>query len=333
MEILSAEEINNITADVWSRLLVPSLKTHVPDTTRDTTETICVRNHSDHQQYSAIYLDLYSKPKPASTDSDSEESVGVPFIEPKAVRILPSEFYDTVVARTKEECEEEGKAPQKSDKWLQARKYCITASQFGSAIGTSPYQGPDDLVAEKLWNTFQGNAATQWGNDHELHAQEAFCAWFSTQHKTFKFKTDNLIKFSDEPWIAVSPDGIVEYEVDGQIIEELVEFKCPAYLRNTVNHPYQKYTKSTPPHYLSQIQGIMGYLNAHGRNLRKCWFVVWQPHQTWITPHEFDAKYYADMHDKLRAWYFHKLLPAFAHKDNGLLAFGETVPTDVVVVE
>ena len=112
-----------------------------------------------------------------------------------------------------------------------------------------------------------------------------------------------------------------------------MEFKCPAYLRNTVNHPYQKYTKSTPPHYLSQIQGIMGYLNAHGRNLRKCWFVVWQPHQTWITPHEFDAKYYADMHDKLRAWYFHKLLPAFAHKDNGLLAFGETVPTDVVVVE
>jgi putative phage-type endonuclease len=335
MEIVSNEEIAQISTDVWARILKPSEARPVKEG-----ESISVANPNSHYQYSAVHLNLFEKKDEKNKDTEDSDSNdeneledGAHFDLPSATRIKPSEFYDEFVARTPEQCAEELLAPQKSEKWLQARKYCITASQFGSAIGTSPYQTPDALVVDKLWNTFVGNAATQWGNDHEPHAKESFCIWFGKHIKVpFKFVEENLMKFSDEPWLAVSPDGIVQYEIDGHQYEDLVEFKCPAYFRNSVGHPYAKYTKQTPPQYLSQIQGIMGYLNSHGRNFRKCWFVVWQPHQTWIVSHDYDPNYYEDMHDKLRKWYFGKLLPAFAHQKNGLLCFGECVPQEVLEI-
>jgi putative phage-type endonuclease len=269
MELIPDDEIDKISCDVWSRILSPS-KPHVVTPGN----SIRVQNPDTHHQYSAVHLNLFEKTEKKSASNTSEEDeedddAGERFDMPASVRIKPSEFYAQFVARTPEQCEEELKAPQKSEQWLQARKYSITASQFGSAVGTSPYQSPDALVIDKLWNTFTGNAATQWGNEHEHHAKETFCQWFS-QHINvpFRFIEENLMKFSDEPWMAVSPDGIVQYEMDGQLCEDLVEFKCPAYYRNAVNHPYAKYTKQTPPHYMSQMQGIMGYLNAHGRHFK-----------------------------------------------------------------
>jgi putative phage-type endonuclease len=236
------------------------------------------------------------------------------------------------VARTSEECEKELQAPQRSQEWLQARKFSITASQFGTAAGLSPYQTPDELINEKLWNTFEGNAATQWGNLHEKHAKEIFCKFFETKYKNFTFIEENLMKFSDEPWMAASPDGIVKYEVDGQTRYDLVEFKCPAYLRNTQRHPYEKHG-NIPPHYKAQIQGIMGYLNKHTlMNFQRCWFVVWQPHQTWITEDLFSEDYYKTLHEKLEKWYFTKMLPSFTHQFNGLLIRGTSEPQEEILL-
>jgi putative phage-type endonuclease len=241
-------------------------------------------------------------------------------------------FYSLFVARTHEECEKELAAPQRSLEWLQARKLSITASQFGVAIGVSPYQTPDELVIEKLWNTFEGNAATQWGNSHEIHAKEVFCEWFKTLHPNFTFMEENLMKFSAEPWMAVSPDGIVKYEKNGEIKYDLVEFKCPAYLRNTQTHPYAK-NSNIPPQYKAQIQGIMGYLNTHTHmKFERCWFVVWQPHQTWITEDLFDQEYYLNLHAKLESWYFSKMLPSFTHQFNGLLIKGLAQPQEEMII-
>jgi putative phage-type endonuclease len=251
-------------------------------------------------------------------------------------RLKPSEFYEKYVARTNEECLKELSAPQKSQGWLNARSLCITASQFGAAINESPYQTPDELIVEKLWNTFTGNSATQWGNDHEVHAKEVFIPWFKQYLKTknghsFHFKEENLMKYSNQPWMAVSPDGIITYTINDITYTDLVEFKCPAYLRNTKNHPYAKHDLNTPSHYKSQIQGIMGYLNSYGNySISKCWFVVWQPHQTWITLHKYDEPYYQQLYEKLNTWYFTKLLPAFTHRHNKLLLHGTSYPQDPI---
>lgn len=306
-------------------------------------ETACMDNCAAHTAYGDVELRLLDAAH-GSSSADAADSDAADDIKPLPLhqRVKPSEYYDRYVARTPEQCDAERSAPQRSDAWLDARRYSITASQFGGATGESPYQTPEDVVVDKVWNTFKGNAATEWGTTHEPHAKEAFCAWF-TEHLRgrglsgeFRFIEENLLKFAEEPWMAVSPDGIVEYvDESGNMRAELVEFKCPAYLRHTPRHPYAKWPANTPSYYRSQIQGIMGYLNAHHPRwaFRHCWFVVWQPHQTWITLHAYDAAYYTDaLHPALRDWYFTRLLPAMTAKHNGLLARGDIHPQEPITL-
>jgi hypothetical protein len=192
-----------------------------------------------------------------------------------------------------------------------------------------------DLIQEKLWKSFCGNDATKWGNDHERHAKESFLNWLlkpdvqqNLNMRNISFIEENLMKFCEEPWMGVSPDGILQYDRNGTICYDLVEFKCPAYLRHSRGHPYAKHSRNTPPHYVAQIQGIMGYVNRHHEtyNFQRCWFVVWQPQQTWITLHPFDEEYYSKIHQKLQSWYFNGLLPAFTHQHNGVLEYGQIFP-------
>jgi len=356
------EEIENISSEAWQTLLqttsitskFKSFENNNVDTTKfieqenlELNETIKIINPSAHYKYSAIQLHLHEKNEieknscnssSSSSDSECESEIILKNQQSNITteKLLPSEFYQLYVNRTKEQCAEELIAPQKSEKWLEARKYCITASQFGSAVGKSPYQSREALVIDKTWFLFKGNAACDWGNEHENHAKEAFCEWLnrSTKYKNkYKFIEENLIKSEDMPWMAVSPDGFIEYmDENGDKQIDLVEFKCPAYLRNTIHHPYSKWPENTPSQYYAQIQGIMGYLNMFRQpKIQKCWFVVWQPHQTWITLHKFNSDYYDTfLFPNLKDWYFKMFLPALTHKHNGLLEFGEIIPMEEI---
>lgn len=227
------------------------------------------------------------------------------------------QVYDAVVARTHEQCAAQRGAAQGSAEWLAAREGSITASQFGAAVGISPYGGPDSVIEDKLWNTFSGSGATRWGSAHEAYACEAFEGWF-VRHlvarrvaagqgreeaqarvaATTRFWHDNLIRFSRTPWMAVSPDGFVDYldpegdvaagsgdatakgdgrwrtdapaAEDGRWRTDLMEFKCPfgKRWRRSTEHPYASapsacFPANVPPHYGAQMLGIMGYLNSH----------------------------------------------------------------------
>lgn len=318
------DEIEIVSGKAWEQVLTFSAYNNE--------KTFKIENPVHHARYSAVNLHLFDCKKKSDSEEDEDNDIQIPkrIIPDKILK--PSDFYKKFIAKTESECLEELKAPQKSEKWIEARKYCITASQFGSAIGVSPYQTPEALVIDKTWYLFKGNAACDWGTEHEEHAKESFCNYFKKFQNEFTFKEENLIKFEDCPWIGVSPDGFVEYLKDGKKCVDLVEFKCPAYLRNTRDHPYAKWPENTPPQYYAQIQGIMGYLNDHNYTIEKCWFVVWQPHQTWITTHDFNKDYYLNMYEKLKLWYFEKLLPSLTHKYNGLLDFGEIYPTEEIVI-
>jgi hypothetical protein len=328
---INPEDIDKYCTDAWKTVLTAE---HDRKTNISAGKTLRIDNQEEHQKFSASQLEWKREERSdeEEEDDDEEETEAIPVPQTK---LKPSEFYSLRVDRTPTQCALELQAPQRSQAWLDARKYSITASQFGSAAGLSPYQSSDALLVDKLWNTFQGNAATDWGTFHEPHAKESFCAWLkefmgSTPHT---FREENLMKFSAEPWMAVSPDGLVDYERNGKKCTDLVEFKCPAFLRNTADHPYAKWPNNIPPQYLAQIQGIMGYLNTHQSvHIQRCWFVVWQPHQTWITLVDFDQEYYSTLHTKIKDWYFKELLPAFTHQANGLLNYGEVKPCEPIVV-
>jgi len=322
--VCNDEELLQIASDSWDSILKSTLQPAKETTTSkiELNEIIVIKNKA------------ISKKTEIFVPMSCEEDECIEQDDEKHEKLLPGTFYEKFVSRTLQECKEESLAPQKSKLWLQSRKYCITASQFGAAIGHSPYQTPESLVQEKIWSTFKGNAATEWGNKHEDDARQSFIEWFTFSYAPnnniteIEFSELNLIKFSEQPWMAVSPDGIVRYKKDNIACTDLIEYKCPAYARNTVNHPYSKYNKnSIPIYYYDQIQGIMGYLNSSDYTILKCWFIVWQPHQTWISLLAFSNDYYKIIHEMLKTFYFEKYLPALCHKHNGVLTPGEIKPS------
>lgn len=265
------------------------------------------------------------------------------------------EFYDTFVGRTSEQCALEAVAPQRSAEWLEARRLCITASSFGAATGSNPYCSQRQLVLEKLWTTFGGNDFTRYGSFHEQDAedalmvylrssdyiQQAYCEHFNVKTDTehvvsqldFTIKHFGLLKSHAEPWLAVSPDGVLC--ITGLLgpLYILVEYKCPAGQRHAKGHPYERHPNCVPKYYMEQMQGIMGLLRGHpeliGQKslqepeshlaLPECLFVVWQPDKAYITRVPFDAQHYSEMHTKLKTWYFDLFLPAAYKKYLGHL--------------
>jgi hypothetical protein len=251
------------------------------------------------------------------------------------------EFYDCFVARTAEQCALEASAPQRSHTWHMARKYCITASSFGSAIGNNKYSSPEMCAKEKLWSSFKGNEFTEYGSFHEKDAQESFLKNLKNLGPTlddilpgydsFSFHETGLLKSPDIPWLAVSPDGLLKLRSkDGKTAWALVEFKCPARLRHCTGHPYAK-DNNVPRYYMDQIQGICGLLNEKPDILKMVdgaacaaitdiFFVVWQPQQVHITRLKYDHEYYAEsLKPALENWYFKLFLPMAFLKHNGQL--------------
>lgn len=68
-----------------------------------------------------------------SDDEDLDVNVLCDSFEKPAAQI-----YETHVNRTMDQCLVEMSAPQRSPMWLAARECCITASQFGAAVGHHP---------------------------------------------------------------------------------------------------------------------------------------------------------------------------------------------------
>jgi len=253
--------------------------------------------------------------------------------EPITVR----DYFARFVDRSPEACAAEAAAPQRSVAWKEARKFALTGSDFGSASGSNPYCSPQDLVTKKLWNSFSGNNATKWGSTCEPLAGEAFLAWAkATLDPEAKLHSFGLLKWSKTPWLAVSPDGVLEWTDKGVQVFDLVEFKCPTRI-STEGHPYGKYSHDTPPYYRDQMLGIWGLANENEgividgepRKLRDAWFVVWQPTTLWVTLHTFSAADWSSLRVLLRKWYFGRFLPALVWHYHGLLEPGEAAPSSV----
>jgi len=257
---------------------------------------------------------------------------------PQGDLISVREYYQKYIARTEEECDDEGQAPQRSLKWKEARKFPLTASDFGAAAGDNPFSSPDDVLKKKLYGKFNGNDATKWGSYCEPKASEAFLIWAKENlDPEARLHELNLTKWSGKPWLAVSPDGILEYKLNDITQFDLVEYKCPTKIF-TDEHPYKKYKGNTPPYYYDQMLGIWGLTNEMGgmkiegepRKLGRAWFVVWQPTSLWITPHDFLEEEYKSLYEKLRIFYFGKMLPTLVWYHNGLLENEELQPSPLL---
>jgi len=100
---------------------------------------------------------------------------------------------------------------QRSSEWFAARRGRITASIVGAILGNNPYKSRDDVMRDKvrqsfgLEQEFQGNDATRFGEKYEdLTIQEYF---FTTSKH---IEESGLIIHKDYDYLACSPDGLLD---------------------------------------------------------------------------------------------------------------------------
>ena len=323
-------------------------------------ETASVPPILHHTTFFVHNAPRFRKPRPQDVAPDPEDRDVATFrvAEP----LTPTQYYQRMVCATEDECLAERGAPQGSAAWLKARSNPLTASQFGAAVGLCPYDDstPDDVIHDKIWNTFRGNEPTRWGNEHEPHAQEAFERWFlkwlsvrcadagHTDAETavklarVRFLHDNLIRFARTPFLGVSPDGLVDYvDADGSEQLALVEHKCGFAARGSTSgkHPYAAqpprehehlgFGRNVPPYYGAQMVGITGYLNMHlgergamPRAITRIFFSVWTPLRYFVTLVDPCEEYFRTrLLPQLTRFYFQRLLPALTAKHNGQLTY------------
>ena len=143
---------------------------------------------------------------------------------------------------------------QRTEEWFESRKTCLTASNFGTALGLNPYQS-----RQKLWRqltglqpAFEGNEFTKRGEKLESFAKQSYEVQSGILIEDTGFHIHSV-----EKWLGASPDGLVEdYSGKG-----LVEIKCPMIEIDLVK-----------PMYFAQMQGQMEVM---GRGW--CDFFAWSP--------------------------------------------------------
>lgn len=284
-------------------------------------------------------------------DAEEEEEEET---DARASPISPSDFFARFVQRTREQCEEEERAPQGSEAWLKSRLHTATASRYGAIAGMSPYRKPEQLAIEMLWPdkdeaSNPGRVVMQWGTDNEDNARNSYIDWATRQlyaqyreagkpveEAWLRVEERGIIRYPEISWMGVSPDGIVVWRApDGTVRKRYLEIKCPYYKWRSEEHPYAKHKPlNCPPDYYAQVQGGMGYLRMEDERRKErgeepewgiedCDFVVWQPHRLRIQRIAFDEGFFhGKLFPALQTWYFRTYLPAATAQYNGQLVPG-----------
>ena len=210
---------------------------------------------------------------------------------------------------------------QRTDKWKESRKNRITASKFGAARNHCPYNTKSKLLKELLWDTFQGNFATEYGRNNEQNAEDKYVQimrhHFKLTEEEFYVTHVGLTVPIHYPWAGVSPDGFVFDNSEPIHKHGGLEIKAP-WKGKLYNH--------IPSQYYDQLQGAMGFLNIPWWD-----FVVWTPSQTQIRRVWFDKMYWEqELFPRLEEFYMSDYLPRLVLKECGDLQYNhENAVTEI----
>lgn len=171
---------------------------------------------------------------------------------------------------------------QRTEQWFKDREGKLTASSFGAAAGLGP--GSRQQVWRRFFGleTFEGNAATDWGTEHEPVAITAY----HTKHLCGGV-APSLVGFVPHKtlaWLGGSPDLLVGPHGMGEV-------KCPM---------SQKLYGDIPPYYMAQMQGLLEITDRAW-----CDFIVWTPEVMSVQRVHRDAKYWQWLYEKLAEFWMY----------------------------
>ena len=107
-----------------------------------------------------------------------------------------------------------------SEKWMEERKYRITASNFYSAAVNTVE--PSSKLKSMFYSSFH-SASTNHGNKYEGHVRDLYCAALHEQGYNVKIEEVGLKVSQSCPYLGASLDGMVFF--DGEVWG--LEIKCP----------------------------------------------------------------------------------------------------------
>ncbi|KAE9524511.1 hypothetical protein AGLY_015099 [Aphis glycines] len=109
---------------------------------------------------------------------------------------------------------------QNNNEWQKYRNSRLTASNFGKVCKHRVSTSRANTVKNILYDIFQGNSATRYGNKNEPMAKRDFEKKFDV-----KIETAGLFIHTKLNYLAASPDGLIGKDA-------IVEMKCPQSITN-----------------------------------------------------------------------------------------------------
>ena len=155
-------------------------------------------------------------------------------VSPDILKEMKENYFKAQVAVTKQEAvaiEEATRGQAGSDVWKKERMKRITASKVGSIAKMKKTTKRSNRVKEMLYHTFHGNEATRYGILMEDVARMDYIT-YQREKKSSTMSVTNcgLFVSIDNPWLAASPDGLVQDPTEPNV--GLLELKNPHSKRN-----------------------------------------------------------------------------------------------------
>ena len=206
--------------------------------------------------------------------------------------------------------------------WQQARRCRLTSSSFGRvAKRRSKYE---KLVESMLYKPPPSTVkALEWGRSHEDIARSCYVnEKVATHGDSYRVVTTGIHVCMHKPWLAASPDGLVEDPSEPPDRQHgLLEIKCPYSARmykpetacTELNRFCCNLVNGTPTlkkthDYYYQIQGAL-YIT--GRPW--CDLFIWTPIGTFVERLDYDPTFWDKAYVKLHKFYHEYLLPELAN--------------------
>ena len=206
-----------------------------------------------------------------------------------------------------------------SEVWHMERKLKITASIVKEVCHCKETTSCHTFIQRKLMLKQIDTKVVQYGQNNEESAIKAYISYQHQHGIPVKVNPCGLHVDSSEPWLGVSPDGLV---VDMSLSSQrrgCLEVKCPLVCEKTA---FVDACKTVTAFCLVQDGEHMFLSKSHGffyqvqtqvivSHLMWCDFVVWSPIQDPFIQHvQYNASFINAVLSKARNFYFDKFLPS-----------------------
>ncbi|CAI6357776.1 unnamed protein product [Macrosiphum euphorbiae] len=132
------------------------------------------------------------------------------------LNLTANRFLNTTkMAANRDEIERETVEQSQSRKWLEPRRYLLTASNFGQVISSRPDTGCEGILKSMLYSPDLDTRAMEYGREHEQDAKKDLELALGIEIKECGLYID-----SNNVFLGATPDGLIGHDT-------LVEVKCP----------------------------------------------------------------------------------------------------------